>query len=507
MRSLVTFPRRKLPQIADATLAGIAHWALDEASGTTAADFYALSNLTASSSSTVEAPIYKADASAKGRGRATAAITITGASTAGQRTELAGDWTLEAIVTADTITTDKQTIVVHGSTGSGSADNDLVNLSTRTDGRLRMAWHSGTQTVREVHSIVGVVAADTKHHHIAVRKKTVSTVIYVSFFYDGAHVGTSIMAAAPAGGSSGSWSVGAEVGGTVPFDGKIYDVRIVARAMSESFVRENAHWALQKYDVPTLLDRADPAPAPVLTGLTHWTSAQDTLYAGGTTEAFFYDRSGFVFTESPYSGDRATAFQGGDGGGGGGLYIASSLNGLPGLRCKTGGAGIRTAPVGTTTVLEGTHTKTESILDDDYTMQWLVQIGFGTAFSDFVQTYVGTGMIMQTTGDGTQVEIAGGSGNIALGSPGTLDPKLLTFRCSADALSVYVDNNFVTPAITFTYTPPITSGNVAMFAVGDGFADDSFRPIFHELLVYNRALTDAELQQNYDYLVGEWGAW
>ncbi len=253
MRAIPTLPRKKFARHTDAVLPGIAHWGMDDSATTTVADFYTFSNLTASSTSTVTAPIYIHDGSAIGLGRDTGAVTVGGASTAGQRTLLAGDWFYEALVVIDTLTTDNQTLIAHRGTGGTSTSNALIQIQTRTDGRLRFNAQSGTLTDQDAHSIAGAITAGTALRHIAVRKRTLNGTVWISFFVDGKHVGTDIVTAS-SGGSAGQWYLGANDG--VPalrFDGKIYETRIAAAALSEAFGREHAARALRPYDLADLI--------------------------------------------------------------------------------------------------------------------------------------------------------------------------------------------------------------------------------------------------------------
>ncbi len=246
MRTLQTQPRKKLRQSSVTAMAGIAHWPLDDAAGTTVDDFYNLSNITWSEVNVEVAPILKADQSALGGGRRVSTFG-TGASTAGQRTALAGEWTFEWTGDLQSLTLDAQTFLTHRGTGGTSTSNALIAIQTRTDGRLRCFWHSGTLNVEDNHSDVGAIT--TGLHYIVVRKKLIGSSYYISFFVDGVHKGTSVEATNAADGSAGAWVLGAGTSaGVAPVDAKTYECRVVGFACLDSYIRENTGRIFRTYD-------------------------------------------------------------------------------------------------------------------------------------------------------------------------------------------------------------------------------------------------------------------
>lgn len=218
----------------------IAHWQLEEASGTAAADAAGLSPLTwASSANIVDGPFYGAP---KNKGRTTTAVNASGASTTVQRALILGaHWDLEAWVRPAALS---GTILVQGAAG----DYGLV-LQVGAGGFVRVQWTAGVSvTVDTPTGVVGV----GEFAHIAIRRRmTGGGTCSIEVEVNGVSVLLSTGLTAPTGGSTGNWVIGSSASGGARFNGDIYEIRI-STALSDDAIVESWARGVRDYDHATL---------------------------------------------------------------------------------------------------------------------------------------------------------------------------------------------------------------------------------------------------------------
>lgn len=226
----------------------IAHWKMEDTAGTTIVDAAGSSNLTNSSSLDIVDGPFTGAANNKGR-FFNATSSATGASTAGQRTALLGECTVE--VWADlTSIAGNSTFVAHGSNAADAtaANNTLLQFQAKA-AALQLVWEQGAG-VNVVSNSNG--DALTGLHHYAARRRATGGTYAVDFFVDGLLVSTTTGLTAPSGGTAGSWALGTHVdttlsGGVVA--GTVYEVRIADLALSDEAIRESASRGLRTWDL------------------------------------------------------------------------------------------------------------------------------------------------------------------------------------------------------------------------------------------------------------------
>lgn len=234
----------------------VAHWRMEETSGTAVADAAGASNLTSSSSGNiVTGPFLGATAN---RGRTTTSASATGASTSGQRAALlAGNWTCEVWARPASIAGTGATMVSHGVAGGGppEASNYLL-LFRRNLGKLVTVWEttSGTNVVT---TTAGSYLTAGQLHHLAARCRVVGATRTLDFFVDGRLVETFTGLSAAVGGGSGSWELGADVGGANRFAGDIYEVRIAGVALADEAIRDSYARGVRDWDMARAIASGD----------------------------------------------------------------------------------------------------------------------------------------------------------------------------------------------------------------------------------------------------------
>lgn len=234
----------------------VAHWRMEETSGTAVADAAGASNLTSSSSGNiVTGPFLGASAN---RGRTTTSASATGASTSGQRAALlAGNWTCEVWTRPASIAGTAATWISHGVTGGGppEASNYLL-LFRRNLGKLMAVWET-TSGVAVATTTSGSYLTAGQLHHVAARCRVVGATRTLDFFVDGILVETFTGLSAAVGGGSGSWELGADVGGANRFDGDIYEVRIAGVALSDEAIRDSYARGVRDWDLARAIASGD----------------------------------------------------------------------------------------------------------------------------------------------------------------------------------------------------------------------------------------------------------
>lgn len=221
----------------------VAHWRFGDASGTTVTDTAGLSNLTSTSSANiVTGPYLGLDAGGTNRGRAwtTGPSTALGASTAGQRTALAGAYTVLHACQL-TSTAAAQTMVAHGASGETEAVNLLLSLEVAAGGELLLRWEEGAGV--DVLASSGLTVPTGEHVLVAARKRPSATagkwdVDFWVWTASGVSRSTVTARNAPTGGGSGAWIVGAQPGGGAAMTGTSWDLQVVGVALSDEAVRE-----------------------------------------------------------------------------------------------------------------------------------------------------------------------------------------------------------------------------------------------------------------------------
>lgn len=243
--------KAKMRTLADSDV--IAHWRMEEASGTLVEDAAHISDLTNSSAADIVTGPFTGETNNRGRNFAAASF-ATGASTAGQRTDLLGEVTAEVWADLTSIAVNS-TFVAHGNSGTDTtaANNTLLQFQVKVGGDVQLVWETGSGT-----NVIAVspIPVTTGLHHIAARRRLVGATYDVDFFFDGVFVGTDVGNTAPSGGTSGSWALGNQVdaalgGGIV--SGRVYEVRIASVALADEAIRESASRGLRDWDLTRVI--------------------------------------------------------------------------------------------------------------------------------------------------------------------------------------------------------------------------------------------------------------
>jgi hypothetical protein len=241
----------------------IAHWRLEETSGTLIADDAGTSNLTSASSANIVSGPFAGESG--NAGRTTSFTMATGASTAGQRAALvAGLWTAQVWVRPASLHTSFPAIAIaHGHLPSGgppTTSNHLLQFS-RNGAKIQCVWEATGGT-----PVISTTAADYLTalglHHIAARCTPTGATRRLEIFVDGLLRQTFSGLAAAFDGASGGWLLGSAPGGGQPWDGQVYEVSLASVALSdeailESYARGVCTWdrtraiASQRYAVHT----------------------------------------------------------------------------------------------------------------------------------------------------------------------------------------------------------------------------------------------------------------
>lgn len=227
---------------------------MNDAAGTTVADEYGISNLLWSETNVTTAPIYDSSASAFGGGRRVSS-SGTGASSAGQKTSLRGDWTFEWTGLISSLAAESSLLIHSNGAGETSADNHLVAISILTTGALRQNTEHGAGTNDTTDTPAGIITATHIANGItciAVREWTIDTgVTWISFYVDGEHVYSTTKTKAD-GGGSGTWRANQSIAGVASAGTAPYEIRMLARAMSDDFIRSSAARAFRTWNPDTL---------------------------------------------------------------------------------------------------------------------------------------------------------------------------------------------------------------------------------------------------------------
>ncbi len=239
----------------------IAHWKMEETSGTAIVDATGASNLTGTSSADIVAgPFYGAT---NNKGRAFAATSsASGASSAGQKTALLGDRVTCTVWFRPNAFAGLGTLIGHLAAGETQVTNALMQMSTTTSGEMRWIWERGlgvnkTQTTTGLGLVVGQL------HMLTVRRRPpvsgTANKCDVDLFKDGLLFQTWANEDLPDGGGSGAWVTGATAGGGEAFDGTIYEVRVDAVALSDEGIRESYSRGVRDWDMQRLIDSGEYA--------------------------------------------------------------------------------------------------------------------------------------------------------------------------------------------------------------------------------------------------------
>lgn len=244
-------PKSKLRTLALADC--IAHWRLEETSGTAVADVTGASSLTSASAANIVTGPFVGAAANRGRTVSSSANAISGASTAGQRTALAGEWTIEAWVIPSSVA-GSRTYVAHGSNGTdATAANNYLAMLACEAGAIRVYWEYGAGVDVIVDSATAPIVVG-ELQHVAVRCRVTGATRAVDFIYQGRVIQTVTGLTAPSGGSSGTWALGALAGslGSAAL-ADLLDVRVASVALSDEALRESYARGVRDFDLATVI--------------------------------------------------------------------------------------------------------------------------------------------------------------------------------------------------------------------------------------------------------------
>lgn len=235
MRSMLNAPRRKFTTPTKAAVNGIAHWQLQESSGTTITDAFATHNLSGSGMAFVTTDAFMAaDGTTVARGRRFTASNhvLTGAiDTPSRDACLNGKIVCEATFTLDSLSADAGIVGVTNSANTSQATNALFILGVTAAGALGVWWQNGSGlTVVSVATDPGVIVVG-QLHTVSVRRWFSGGVVVVDFVVDGKVVGrkTSVLPPTAVGGSSAGFRIGNVKAAIFPsgsFLGTLYEVRM-----------------------------------------------------------------------------------------------------------------------------------------------------------------------------------------------------------------------------------------------------------------------------------------
>ena len=257
-------PFLKLPEVPDADAKVIAHWQLNEASGTTVADRTAQSNLTdsAGAANIIAAPLFQtASPSTLGNGRNPSSTFPTGGSSAAQRIALGNEWTVSVLVRPRAGSTGG-TLVSHEGSGGLTTSNKLCNLGITSGGQIFGGWETGLRTAVTVTSTNASIDFD-QVNVISIRKrKAISTAgraagqFDIDLFLNETHLATNthVDLTNSTSGGSGNWVLMRNVLTNTTFNnGDIFDVEVISGAMSDEFFMDLYYRVVKNYDTDKML--------------------------------------------------------------------------------------------------------------------------------------------------------------------------------------------------------------------------------------------------------------
>lgn len=255
---------------------------------------------------------------------------------------------------------------------------------------------------------------------------------------------------------------------------------------------------------------------PVQSSLTHWSEADDDEVLSSTSGYFLLrDKGPYAYADSPDSaggaaenvttaflvnGDPAVQFE------------AAALNGKRGLRAVSGSFqavaeewALDTAQRNTIRQTHGYNSATGA-----FTVQWLVKHN-GTA--GLLLRLVNAGGVfdsieLYSSGGGAASLYRASVGHDTLGTIFDGAAHLLTFRCAGygQTIETFLDDDFSASLTAHMNVAAYGASDRAPTINGPGGGTPANNPLHFGLLVYNEALTEEQLQANYDYFVARWGA-
>ncbi len=254
----------------------------------------------------------------------------------------------------------------------------------------------------------------------------------------------------------------------------------------------------------------DEETSPVLTGLTHWSEADDTFTDNGA-DGHMLDKSSHTFTHGAFTDCKTRMIFQDDSNN---TFISSVVNGKRGRRCVASGGSNGLFNFKSDGSSVGSQTRSQDIFGAaDFTVQWLAQFqqvaDEGTSY--MTSAYTGTPYTFSLVSFTTystpppsfrffSVYTPPANGGTVFSSSGA-PIHLVTLVKSGTTVRCYIDDDFTTPIATITGAPSGPSTTAGVWRMLGASAAQS--PIHLALLTYNVALTSDELTQNANYLRGE----